>query len=56
MHAPQHEIIEELVTGIRAGGIDDQAGSPWPDWGVYADRCWNGWPGVVLDWPDLALR
>lgn len=26
-----------------------------PDWGIYADPCWRGWPGVLLDWPDYGL-
>lgn len=37
---------------IRAGGAHDQHGSPRPDWGVYADPCWAGWPGLALEWPD----
>lgn len=40
---------------VRAGGQLDQAGAPKPDWGAYADPCWEGWPGVVLDWPDFGL-
>lgn len=38
---------------IRAGGAHNQHDSPTPDWGVYADQCWEEWPGVVLDWPDF---
>lgn len=38
---------------IRAGGADDQHDSPTPDWGVYADPCWEGWPGALIDWPDF---
>src|SRR5947209_3607091 len=37
---------------IRAGGAD-QHDSTTPDWGVYADPCWEGWPGVLLAWPDF---
>ena len=33
----------------------DQAALSQPDWGVYADRCWDGWPGIVLDWPDFGV-
>ncbi len=40
---------------IRAGGADDQHASPRPDWGVYADECWDGWPGVLLEWPDFGV-
>ncbi|MGH9243066.1 MAG: protein-tyrosine phosphatase family protein [Acidimicrobiales bacterium] len=38
---------------IRAAGADDQHDSTTPDWGVYADPCWQGWPGVLLAWPDF---
>jgi hypothetical protein len=38
---------------IRAGGAHDQHDSPTPDWGVYADPCWEGWPGTLLDWPEF---
>jgi len=40
---------------VQAGGELDQAGALLPDWGVYADACWEGWPGVVIDWPDFGL-
>lgn len=41
---------------VRAGGASVQRDSPKPDWGLYADRCWKGWPGVLLDdWPDFGL-
>ena len=40
---------------VRAGGVDDQGIEDQPEWGVYADHCWDGWPGVVLDWPDFGL-
>lgn len=40
---------------VRAGGKRDQPGARRPEWGVYADACWRGWPGVVLDWPDFGL-
>jgi len=42
-------------TVVRAGGVLDQPKARRPDWGVYADECWHGWPGTVLDWPDLGL-
>lgn len=38
---------------VRAGGELDQSVAGQPDWGVYADACWEGWPGTVLDWPDF---
>lgn len=40
---------------VRAGGVDDQDNEDQPEWGVYADDCWVGWPGVILDWPDFGL-
>ena len=40
---------------VRAGGQLDQPMAGQPDWGVYADPCWDGWPGIVLDWPDFGL-
>jgi predicted protein tyrosine phosphatase len=40
---------------IRAGGADDQHDSTAPDWGVYADPCWEEWPGVLLAWPDFGV-
>ena len=43
------------ATDIRAGGAHDQRDSATPDWGVYADPCWEGWPGVILDWPDFQV-
>jgi predicted protein tyrosine phosphatase len=39
---------------IRGAGASDQDVAT-PDWGVYADPCWCGWPGIVLDWPDFGL-
>jgi predicted protein tyrosine phosphatase len=38
---------------LRAGGVDDQHDSATPNWGVYADPCWAGWPGVLIAWPDF---
>ena len=45
----------ELPGGVRvrAAGQHDQAALARPDWGVYADHCWDGWPGTVLEWPDF---
>src|SRR5947209_11565029 len=40
---------------VRAGGQLDQPSAGRPDWGVYADSCWRGWPGILLDWPDFDL-
>ncbi len=40
---------------VRAGGELDRDRSDRPDWGIYADACWAGWPGVVLDWPDFGV-
>lgn len=40
---------------VRAGGEFDQPAAGRPDWGVYADPCWEGWPGILLDWPDFGL-
>lgn len=40
---------------IRATGRSQQATLEPPDWGVYADNCWNGWPGRVLDWADYGV-
>lgn len=40
---------------VRAGGQLDQPMAGQPDWGVYADLCWDAWPGIVLDWPDFGL-
>ena len=40
---------------LRAAGGDEQSHLARPDWGVYADHCWDGWPGVVLEWPDFGV-
>jgi protein-tyrosine phosphatase len=40
---------------VRAGGQVDQPKAEQPDWGVYADPCWEGWPGILLDWPDFGV-
>lgn len=40
---------------IRTGSADEQATLPRPDWGVYADACWEGWPGVLVGWPDFGV-
>ncbi len=40
---------------IRAAGQHEQPTLERPDWGVYADHCWDGWPGVVLEWPDFGV-
>lgn len=40
---------------IRTGSAGEQATLPRPDWGVYADACWEGWPGVLVDWPDFGV-
>jgi hypothetical protein len=47
----------ELPGGIRlrAAGQHEQADLSRPDWGVYADHCWDGWPGLVLEWPDFGV-
>ena len=40
---------------VRAAGSSGQESLSRPDWGVYADSCWEGWPGTVLDWPDFGV-
>lgn len=40
---------------MRGAGAMDREATPRPDWGVYADGCWDGWPGIVLDWPDFGV-
>jgi protein-tyrosine phosphatase len=40
---------------FRAGGAPGRDEEQQPDWGVYADACWDNWPGVLLDWPDFGL-
>jgi protein-tyrosine phosphatase len=40
---------------VRAGSRLEQPLAGQPDWGVYADPCWDAWPGIVLDWPDFGL-
>jgi protein-tyrosine phosphatase len=40
---------------LRAAGCSEQDELRRPDWGVYADACWDGWPGEVLDWPDVGV-
>jgi len=40
---------------MRGAGAIEQAETTRPDWGVYADICWDGWPGIILDWPDFGV-
>jgi hypothetical protein len=40
---------------VRAGGARHQHASAKPDWGIYGDPCWDGWPAVSLDWPDSGV-
>lgn len=40
---------------MRAAGMLHQPDVRRPHWGLYADECWRGWPGVILDWPDFGL-
>jgi predicted protein tyrosine phosphatase len=50
-----HTVMFPGAVGVRAAGEHNQDDLSPPDWGVYADPCWMGWPGQVLDWPDFGL-
>jgi protein-tyrosine phosphatase len=51
-------VVEITLPGrvvIRAAGAAEQHGLAMPQWGVYADTAWSGWPGRVLEWPDFGV-